>query len=91
MFTKQQDYFQTLMGKKFYETKLPLIMSLIMKKGNLWKINKSANTYREEDIQSVYGDYLPNLQKTPLPTVHLIYEKVMVGRSVWALVIPKYH
>ena len=51
VFVKQQDYFQAFIGEKFYETKLPLIMSLIMKKGNLWKTNKSLQNYREEDVQ----------------------------------------
>ena len=32
-----------------------------MKKGNLWRTNKFMQTYREEDIQEVFGDYLPNL------------------------------
>jgi len=62
-----------------------------MKKGNIWKTNKQLMTYREEDVQEVYGDYLPNLERTPLPMVHLIHQKVMSGRSVWALIIPKYH
>jgi hypothetical protein len=26
-----------------------------------------------------------------LPVVHLVHEKVLVGRSIWALIIPKYH
>ena len=90
-FVKQQDYFQAFIGKKFYQTKLPLLMSLIMKKGNIWKTNKQLMTYREEDVQEVYGDYLPNLERTPLPMVHLIHQKVMSGRSVWALIIPKDH
>ena len=47
IFVKQQDYFQAFIGKKFYETKLPLIMSLIMKKGNIWKTNKQMMTYKE--------------------------------------------
>lgn len=48
-------------------------------------------TYREEDIQEIYGDYLPHLERSPLPLVHLVHEKVIVGRSLWALIIPKYH
>lgn len=50
-----------MIGKKFYETRMPLLISLIMKKGNLWKTNKQTMTYQEEDIQEVYGQYLPNL------------------------------
>lgn len=48
-------------------------------------------TYKEEEIQEVFGDYLPNLERSPLPIVHLIHEKVITGRSIWALVIPKHH
>ena len=62
-----------------------------MKKGNLWKTNKYLQTYREEDIQEVFGDYLPNLERTPVPIVHLLHEKILPGRSVWALVVPRYH
>jgi hypothetical protein len=47
-FKKTQNYFDAFLGQKFYETKMPLLTSLIMKKGNLWKTNKQAMTYRED-------------------------------------------
>ena len=73
VFIKQQEYFQTFIGKKFYETRLPLMISLIMKKGNLWRTGKQSMAYREEQIQEVFGDYLPNLDRTPLPVVYLVH------------------
>lgn len=45
-FTKQQNYLQLFLGKKFYETRLPLLVSLIMNKGNLWRTGKQAMTYK---------------------------------------------
>lgn len=48
VYSKQQNYIDALLGKKFYETKLPLITSLIMKKGNLWRTGKQSMTYKEE-------------------------------------------
>lgn len=44
-----------MLGKKFYETKMPLISSLIIKKGNLWRITKQMATYGEENIQEIFG------------------------------------
>lgn len=48
-------------------------------------------TYKEEELQEVYGDYLPNLERSPLPVVHLVHQKVMPGRYIWVLIIPKSH
>lgn len=45
VFVKQKDYFEAFIEKKFYETRLPLIISLVMKKGNLWKTARHAMTY----------------------------------------------
>jgi hypothetical protein len=42
---KQKDYFEAFIEKKFYETRLPLMISLVMKKGNLWKTGRHAMTY----------------------------------------------
>jgi hypothetical protein len=62
-----------------------------MKKGNLWKTNKQAMTYKEEEIQEMFGEYLPGLERSPIPTVFLYHQKVLAGRTYWALIIPKYH
>lgn len=46
-FLKQQDYLDCILGKKFYETKMPLITYLVIKKGNLWRVSKQMSTYGE--------------------------------------------
>lgn len=91
VYSKQQNYIDALLGKKFYETKLPLMTSLIMKKGNLWRTGKQSMTYKEEEIQEVFGEYLPGIERSPIPTVYLYHQKVLSGRSIWALIVPKYH
>ena len=45
-FLKNQDYYEGLLGKTFYEVKMPLLINLILKKGNLWKISKHLPLYR---------------------------------------------
>jgi hypothetical protein len=91
VFKKQSDYFQAFLGKKFYETRLPLDTSLIMKKGNMWRMTKQSMTYKEEEIHEVFGEYLTGLDKSPIPMVFLYHERVLAGRSIWALYIPKNH
>jgi hypothetical protein len=34
---------------------------------------------------------LPGIDRSPIPTVYLYQQKVLPGRSIWALIIPKYH
>jgi hypothetical protein len=46
VFKQSEDYFQAFLGKKFYETRLPLETSLIMKKGNIWKMTRQSTTYK---------------------------------------------
>ena len=46
VFKESEDYFKAFLGKKFYETRLPLETSLIMKKGNIWKMTKQSMTYK---------------------------------------------
>lgn len=45
-FLKNENYYDSILGKTFYETKIPLLVNLILKKGNLWKINKHLPLYR---------------------------------------------
>lgn len=44
---KYEDNYDCILGKKFYETKMPLLTSLVVKKGNLWRINKNLKVYNE--------------------------------------------
>lgn len=39
----------------------------------------------------MFGEYLPGLEKTPLPTVVLFHRRILPGRSLWALLTPKHH
>ncbi len=91
VFRKQQDYFDAFLGQKFYETKMPLLTNLIMKKGNIWRTTKQAMTYREDEVQEIFGEYLSEVERLPIPTVFLFHQKVLSGRTFWALIIPKYH
>ena len=70
---------------------MPLLTSVIIDKGNIWKTNKQAMTYKEEEIQEQYGEYLTGIERLPIPTVYLFYQKVLPGRTFWAIIIPKYH
>lgn len=45
-FLKNVNSYENYLGKSFYEIKMPLIISLILKKGNLWKISKHLPIYR---------------------------------------------
>ena len=80
-----------MLGKKFYETKMPLISSLIIKKGNLWRITKQMATYGEENIQEIFGEeYLPNIEQNFMPFVYLVRCKIKENRTIWTLIHPKY-
>jgi hypothetical protein len=51
---------------------MPLLVSLILKKGNLWKISKHLPLYREDDIHEVFGsEYLPKIEDSFMPTIYL--------------------
>lgn len=34
---------------------------------------------------------MPGIERSPIPTVYLYHQKVLSGRSIWALIVPKYH
>lgn len=42
--------FAAMIGRSFYEVNLPLISSLIMRKGNIWKVNKQSLSYNESEV-----------------------------------------
>ena len=72
VFLKNEDYYDSILGRTFYETKIPLSINLILKKGNVWKINKQMKTYHEEDIHEVFGSqYLPNIENHFMPIIYL--------------------
>ena len=69
---------------------MPLLISLIMRKGNLWKISKQLPMYKEEDVHEVFGgQYLPNIEDNFMPIVYLSRIQVLDNRQIYAIISPR--
>lgn len=87
---KNIDFYDSILGKTFYETKIPLLTSLILKKGNLWRISKQLPIYREEDVHEEFvSTYLPNIEDNFMPIVYLCRVEVMDNRQIFAVINPR--